>query len=161
VAARTRNDARVARADDHQRRHVGVRRVRGIERHDVYLLIHAADRTADPRTAAERINGALDRVGLLAAAGKLDPVIGRDNEIRRVMQVLGRRSKNNPIVIGDPGVGKTAVVEGLAQRMAAGDVPAELQGKLRAAGAVGAIQKTGDDRRFLEDFERLAARLRG
>ncbi len=66
---------------------------------------------------------------LLASAGRLDPVIGRDDEIRRVMQILGRRSKNNPIVVGDPGVGKTAVVEGLAQRMAAGDVPAGLQGK--------------------------------
>jgi ATP-dependent Clp protease ATP-binding subunit ClpB len=76
---------------------------------------------------------------LLAAAGKLDPVIGRDNEIRRVMQILGRRSKNNPIVVGDPGVGKTAVVEGLAQRMAAGDVPADLQGKRLVALDLGAL----------------------
>ena len=57
-----------------------------------------------------------------ARAGKLDPVIGRDTEIRRVMQVLSRRRKNNPVLIGDPGVGKTAIAEGLANRIVAGDV---------------------------------------
>jgi ATP-dependent Clp protease ATP-binding subunit ClpB len=64
-----------------------------------------------------------------AMQGKLDPVIGRDEEIRRVMQVLSRRTKNNPVLIGEPGVGKTAIVEGLAVRVANGDVPAVLQGK--------------------------------
>ena len=75
----------------------------------------------------------------LAESGKLDPVIGRDEEIRRVIQVLSRRTKNNPVLIGDPGVGKTAIVEGLAQRIVAGDVPEGLKGKRVWALDIGAM----------------------
>src|SRR6202453_4668071 len=74
-----------------------------------------------------------------ARAGKLDPVIGRDEEIRRTMQVLSRRTKNNPVLIGEPGVGKTAIVEGLATRMLNGDVPAVLQNKRIIALDMGAL----------------------
>src|SRR4029078_7874398 len=75
----------------------------------------------------------------LAESGKLDPVIGRDEEIRRVIQVLSRRTKNNPVLIGDPGVGKTAIVEGLAQRIVDGDVPEGLKGKRVWALDIGAM----------------------
>jgi len=75
----------------------------------------------------------------LARAGKLDPVIGRDEEIRRVMQILSRRKKNNPVLIGEPGVGKTAIAEGLARRIVAGDVPEGLRGKRVLALDIGAL----------------------
>jgi ATP-dependent Clp protease ATP-binding subunit ClpB len=69
-----------------------------------------------------------------AEEGKLDPVIGRDDEIRRAIQILSRRTKNNPVLIGDPGVGKTAIAEGIAQRMIAGDVPDTLKPPCKLVG---------------------------
>src|SRR5207245_10876862 len=102
---------------------------------------------------------ALERYGRdltqYARQGKLDPVIGRDEEIRRVIQVLSRRTKNNPVLIGEPGVGKTDIVEGLAQRVVSGDVPEVLKNKRVVALALGAMLAGAKYRGEFED------RLRG
>ena len=100
----------------------------------------------DRRVTSDNPEASLDALNKYAAdlteaarEGKLDPVIGRDEEVRRVMQILSRRTKNNPVLVGEPGVGKTAVVEGLAQRIVEGDVPSGLQGKRLLALDLGAL----------------------
>ncbi|MEO8745423.1 MAG: ATP-dependent chaperone ClpB [Candidatus Dormiibacterota bacterium] len=113
--------------------------------HDAMLQalrqIRGNQRVTDPNPESKY--EALEKYGRdltkLAAGGKLDPVIGRDEEIRRVIQVLSRRTKNNPVLIGEPGVGKTAIAEGLAQRIASGDVPEGLKGKRVIALDLGAL----------------------
>jgi ATP-dependent Clp protease ATP-binding subunit ClpB len=122
----------------------GILRTAGVGRDEVLRAlqtIRGTQRVTDPNP--EEKYQALERYGrdltALARRGKLDPVIGRDEEIRRVIQVLSRRTKNNPVLIGEPGVGKTAIVEGLAQRMVQGDVPESLKEKKLIQLDVGAM----------------------
>lgn len=107
---------------------------------DVVDAVKKAREKSGPATtrSAESNYDALTKYGIdfteAAEEGKLDPVIGRDDEIRRAIQILSRRTKNNPVLIGDPGVGKTAIAEGIAQRMVAGDVPDSLKPPCRLIG---------------------------
>ena len=116
----------------------------GIDQEKIYRAlqgIRGGQRVTDPK--AESKYRALEKYSRdlteLARAGKLDPVIGRDEEIRRVMQILTRRTKNNPVIIGEVGVGKTAIAEGLAQKIVAGDVPDSLKGRRVLALDMGAL----------------------
>lgn len=95
--------------------------------------------TEDPESRYQALEKYCRDLTSLASQGKMDPVIGRDEEIRRVMQVLSRKTKNNPVLIGEPGVGKTAIVEGLAQRIVSGDVPDNLKNKRLLALDMGAL----------------------
>jgi ATP-dependent Clp protease ATP-binding subunit ClpB len=141
----------------------GILRSHGISSEDIQKVIdqiRGGTRITDPN--AEENFQALDKYAVdlteSARKGKLDPVIGRDDEIRRTIQVLSRRTKNNPVLIGEPGVGKTAIVEGLAQRIISGDVPDTLKNKRLVSLDLGAMLAGAKYRGEFED--RLKAVLK-
>lgn len=118
-----------------------------------------------PQSASNKPKGLLEEFGInvteIARRGDIDPVIGRDDEIRRVIEILNRRTKNNPVLIGEPGVGKTAVVEGLAQKIVDGDVPQKLQGKeVIRLDVVSLVQGTGIRGQFEERMQKLMDEIR-
>ena len=118
-----------------------------------------------PQPAPQKPKGLLEEYGInvteLARQGEIDPVIGRDEEIVRVIEILNRRTKNNPVLIGEPGVGKTAVVEGLAQKIVDGDVPHKLQGKeVIRLDVVSLVQGTGIRGQFEERMQKLIDEIR-
>ena len=118
-----------------------------------------------PQLASNKPKGLLEEFGInvteIARRGDIDPVIGRDDEIRRVIEILNRRTKNNPVLIGEPGVGKTAVVEGLAQKIVDGDVPQKLQGKeVIRLDVVSLVQGTGIRGQFEERMQKLMDEIR-
>ncbi len=118
-----------------------------------------------PQPAPQKPKGLLEEYGInvteLARRGEIDPVIGRDEEIVRVIEILNRRTKNNPVLIGEPGVGKTAVVEGLAQKIVDGDVPHKLQGKeVIRLDVVSLVQGTGIRGQFEERMQKLIDEIR-
>ena len=118
-----------------------------------------------PQSASNKPKGLLEEFGInvteIARRGDIDPVIGRDDEIRRVVEILNRRTKNNPVLIGEPGVGKTAVVEGLAQKIIDGDVPQKLQGKeVIRLDVVSLVQGTGIRGQFEERMQKLMDEIR-
>jgi ATP-dependent Clp protease ATP-binding subunit ClpB len=136
---------------------------RGVTRDAIYRVmtsIRGSQRVTDPNPEGKY--QALEKYGRdltqMARQGKLDPVIGRDEEIRRVVQVLSRRTKNNPVLIGEPGVGKTAIVEGLARRVVSGDIPEGLKNKRIVALDLGAMVAGSKYRGEFED--RLKAVLK-
>ncbi len=145
----------IAIADERDGESVKVLRAFNVDKERIYRAlqeIRGTHRVDNPRAESkyQALNKYSTDLTQLARDGKLDPVIGRDTEIKRVMQILNRRTKNNPVIIGDAGVGKTAIVEGLAQQIVAGDVPENLQDRRLLALDMGALVAGS---RFRGEFE--------